>query len=202
MLTWFHRLLWLMTCGLLLAACHGASDASPAARSTTGVASVQATDTPSSVSFSDWQRLRRPLQLPSATSGRACPVTPVRDIAPSAFAPGAGHEPVYAIGVVNDVRIGNVQPGFYKTLWVARKTYAGPVLVRGRQLDGPATLAFTHSGGPQETEMRLNASEASSPNADDWRQWPSLTVVPSPGCYGFQVDGDTFTDVIVFAVRP
>lgn len=199
--TWVHRLLWLITCGLLLAACHGTSEALPTTRSTTGASSVQATDTSSSISPSDWQRLRRPLQLPSVASGRACPVTPVQDIAPRAFAPGAGHGPVYAIGVVNDVRISNLQPGVYKTLWVARKTYAGPVLVRGRQLDGPAALAFTHSGDPQETEMRLNASEASSPNADDWRQWPSLTVVPGPGCYGLQVDGDSFTDVIVFAVR-
>ncbi len=151
----------------------------------------------------NWEQLHRPWQTPMLAAGASCPVTPRKDIAPRAFAAGGGRGPVYAIGY-GDVTLsaGAVTPSLLKTLWVAHTSYAGPVLIRGRQLDGPGTLAFQQGvPGTPEPELRLNASRASSANAGEWRQWPSLTVAPGPGCYAFQMDGEGFTDTIVFAVQ-
>ena len=35
-----------------------------------------------------------------------------------------------------------------------------------------------------------------------WSQWLGRLTVDKPGCYGLQVDGTSFTTVVVFAVRP
>jgi hypothetical protein len=31
-----------------------------------------------------------------------------------------------------------------------------------------------------------------------WRFWPAFTYAPTAGCYAWQVDGSTFSQVIVF----
>jgi hypothetical protein len=69
-----------------------------------------------------------------------------------------------------------------KVLWVARR-YRGPVLIRGAQLDGPNELRFSSVGGR-------------SPGG--WQNRPSTTRLRAPGCYAWQVDGTTFSRVIVF----
>lgn len=151
----------------------------------------------------DWERLRRPWQMPMLAAGAACPLIPGKRVSP-AFGPSSGNGPVYAAGYSN-VPLGGGTPALtsLKTLWVAQKAYGGPVLIRGRQLDGPGTLAFSSdSTGPRNAEMQLTGNGAHNlSGADEWRQWPSLTYAPGPGCYAFQVDGDGFTDTIVFAVR-
>lgn len=149
----------------------------------------------------DWEQLYRPWQTPTLAAGDACPLTPGNRISP-AFGASSGRGPVYAAGY-SDVPLGGgaVTPVLLKTLWVAHQSYAGPVLIRGRQLDGPGTLSFSYNNGPREPEMHLAGNGAYNLlGADNWRQWPSLTIAPSPGCYAFQVDGDTFTDTIVFRV--
>ena len=87
-----------------------------------------------------------------------------------------------------------------KVLWVAQSSYRGPVLIRGRRLDGPHELRFGDGSSPVR-ELRLARNEAAT---DSWmgRQWPSYTRVRAPGCYAWQVDGRGFSRVIVFrAVR-
>jgi len=42
-------------------------------------------------------------------------------------------------------------------------------------------------------ELEFHARET-----DRWRYGPSVTILPGPGCYAFQVDGTTFSEVIVF----
>ena len=37
-------------------------------------------------------------------------------------------------------------------------------------------------------------------NRDGWRLWSGYARLRSPGCYGFQVDGTTFSEVIIFRV--
>jgi hypothetical protein len=34
--------------------------------------------------------------------------------------------------------------------------------------------------------------------SDSWSYGPSLTILPGPGCFAFQVDGTNFSSVIVF----
>jgi hypothetical protein len=85
-----------------------------------------------------------------------------------------------------------------KTPWVSRPDYAGPILVRGRQLDGTGDkrLRFrAEESGPGE-ELKLTAY--GSPGSSYWIFWPSSMWVPGPGCYGVQIDTLIGTDIVVF----
>lgn len=35
-----------------------------------------------------------------------------------------------------------------------------------------------------------------------WREWDGLLSTDSPGCFGLQVDGDVFTEFILFVDNP
>jgi hypothetical protein len=72
--------------------------------------------------------------------------------------------------------------------------YGGPVLIRGRQLDGPNELRFDAGAFPPR-EIRIPASRVQ-------RNRPSFTRVRAPGCYSYQVDGLAFSSTIVFEARP
>ncbi|MGE5434131.1 MAG: hypothetical protein ACM3S3_05025 [Candidatus Doudnabacteria bacterium] len=80
-------------------------------------------------------------------------------------------------------------------LWIARRSYRGPVLIRGRQLDGIHNVRFGSGLNPSR-EMRLRSVGGSSPGS--WQNRPSYTRLRAPGCYAWQVDGTTFSRVIVF----
>jgi hypothetical protein len=87
--------------------------------------------------------------------------------------------------------------GGQKVLWVGAPASAGPVLIRGRQLDGPRAVGFGAGGVPVD-EMQLLASGATSPGEPPgWREWPSYTRLRAGGCYGYQVDGRSFSTVVV-----
>jgi hypothetical protein len=75
--------------------------------------------------------------------------------------------------------------------------YKGPVIVRGRQLDGPGQLRFDQ--WPQwsrrlHVDLHLVGPEA--------RLHPAATFLRAPGCYAYQVDGHGFSYLIVFEARP
>jgi hypothetical protein len=74
--------------------------------------------------------------------------------------------------------------------------YRGPVLIRGRQLDGAHLLRFGLAFVPS-TELRI-ARWGSSAGAPGWGFRASSTRLRAPGCYGYQIDGRTFSRVIVF----
>jgi hypothetical protein len=90
-----------------------------------------------------------------------------------------------------------------KTLWVSIGDYSGPALVRGRQLDGPGELLFTSSGSDPGPELRFPAGPTgvwAGGYGDGARFLPSLTHVPGPGCYAWQVDSPDFSYTVVFEV--
>ncbi|HEX3873332.1 MAG TPA: hypothetical protein VHW26_04230 [Solirubrobacteraceae bacterium] len=70
--------------------------------------------------------------------------------------------------------------GAQKVLWAAAPRYAGPVLIR----------------------QLLAAGATSSGEPAGWREWPSYTRLRAGGCYAYQVDGTTFSTVIVFRATP
>jgi hypothetical protein len=159
------------------------------------------------VASDPWAKLRRPLHVPRIASGRPCPVTPPTrgDIV---FGTRQGPGPVYPIGGLPEFRfLYPVKPTqvYYasdwsgnKVLWVAR-SYRGPLLIRGRQLDGSHELRFGQARNPAR-ELRWTSVGGSSPTG--WQNHPSTTRVRSSGCYAWQVDGTTFSRVIIFrAVR-
>jgi hypothetical protein len=147
--------------------------------------------------------LRRPLRLPQLGSEEPCPRTPGGRPNPDiGIALGSG--PVYPVlgfsapppaakGVAllddYDLRRGAY---WHKTLWAVDPRYDGPVLIRGRRIDALQELGFGYDNRQLE-ELELPAQES-----DSWRYGPSETIVPGPGCYAFQVDGATFSEVIVF----
>lgn len=91
--------------------------------------------------------------------------------------------------------------GGSKNIWVIAPRYHGPVLVRGRQLDGANDVrfengrpAFTHESGLHPSrELRLEGPETHGN--------PSTTRLRAAGCYAFQVDGRGFSYAIVFEAR-
>jgi len=90
--------------------------------------------------------------------------------------------------------------GFSKVLWLSSAGYAGPALIRGRQLDGPTEVRFMEGvDPPAELQFPMEGSGWSPDLEPGWRQLPSYTRVRAPGCYAYQVDGPDFTEVIVFS---
>lgn len=152
-----------------------------------------------------WHRLQRPLRIPTVVSGAACPASSVsRDLREIGFVgSGFGPGPAYPVGLglgetatlryLDPIPVGSIFYGSEwfgnKTLWVLDEAYGGPVLVRGRQLDGANIVRFDR-GNPPLQELRI------APSAP--RTYPSFTRVRAAGCYGYQVDGPGFSYVIVF----
>src|SRR6478735_3373976 len=86
-----------------------------------------------------------------------------------------------------------------KVFWYVRPGYRGPVLIHGHRLDGPQPVRFNGAKVPL-AELHIRPGQTAS-----WHGQPpgsrglssSLRVV-APGCYGFQIDGTTFSQVVVF----
>jgi hypothetical protein len=126
--------------------------------------------------------LRRPLRLPSISAGGACRVSP-------------GNGPVKQVGSATTLKlqqfVGSAWAGGQVT-WTAAG-YSGPVLIRGRELGGPHAVGFGEGHVPYD-ELQLLGPAMGAPRG----QWPSFTRVRGPGCYAYQVDGESFSEVIVF----
>lgn len=165
-----------------------------------GAAQVDASD--------PWAKLHRPLRIPRLAPGERCPVTSAQRVSPD-FAPAQGSGPVYPVGAAHGLRF--IHPptrdqlwyptrwSGQKVLWIARVSYGGRVLIRGRQLDGPHELRFGDGQVPAR-ELRLHGRDAFTENWQG-RQWLTYTRLRAPGCYAWQVDGASFSKVIVFRAR-
>jgi hypothetical protein len=155
--------------------------------------------------------LRRPLHLPVVKAGERCPATNGRVYANKLFggiALGEGPvQPVVAVGKKRDATpalrgVLRFYPYYadkewhsLKTLWFASPRYAGPTLIRGRQLDGPHLTVFGEQ--PSILDPLLRAGPTAN-GRNGFREWPGATYLRAPGCYAWQVDGLAFSNVIVF----
>jgi hypothetical protein len=149
-----------------------------------------------------WAELRaRPLKLSSTAPGTSCPADS-GNVVNTAFGPVLGSGPAYPVGFgtdgVYDFSNAVEEGGWYlvKVLWVGDPAYTGPILVRGRQLDGPGELRFGPGANPS-SELQLDA-DAALVSGGDWFDWPGYTRLKTPGCYAYQVDGTSFSKVITF----
>jgi hypothetical protein len=160
-----------------------------------------------------WPKLHRPLHLPRLAAGAACPVSGVDRrvdwprtgiFGGSGIGPGPAYPALGASGgrvsVTPDTQFGGAWLGA-KVFWYVRPRYRGPVLVRGRQLDGRNILRFDGGKLPLK-ELRIHAYETASWAGQPYgsRGVASSIRVLAPGCYGVQIDGTSFSRVAVFEV--
>ncbi len=155
---------------------------------------------------------QRPLQLPDLNPGEACPEPSLRPVEGYPFEV-VGDGPVYELGYLAVVSIdGNVayaHEGWHwnKVVWARDPQYTGPIVMRGRQLNGPETLRFQRIEGagptPELALPSLHVPAYTTGNRDDAPGWEDImtwVVVRASGCYGVQIDGAGFSTTIVFEV--
>lgn len=150
--------------------------------------------------------LHRSLHLPRLSPGQRCPPSPSR-VAPSASDQTLiGRGPAYLIGVGGagaTIDIGRSVPdklGWYgqKTPWFIKRSYNGPILVRGRRIDRRGEVRFAYGHGQHLRELHWNAdADQGSPPDPNFRFLASETLVRMRGCYAYQVDGTSFSRIIV-----
>jgi hypothetical protein len=160
----------------------------------------------------DWRTLHRPLHLPRLAAGAACPVSRVDSrIGWGSLhifgGSGIGRGPVYpATGPTSQI---TVQPDTRyggpwlttKVFWYVRPRYRGPVLIRGRQLDGTHRLGFNGRELPRwELGIGVGETVGWTGRPAYGRGVPSSVRARVPGCYGVQVDGTRFSRIVVFRV--
>jgi len=157
----------------------------------------------------NWKALERPLHLPHLTSGARCPATALApQITGAKYGVGGavGPGPVYPVLGRPSLFTVFRRDGWgtwagQKVLWFVLPDYTGPVLIRGRRLDGPQLMRFDGGAHPA-SEIRLAPGETVTwtGQVPGSRGRPSDVRVRVPGCYGVQIDGTSFSEVVVFPV--
>ena len=176
-------------------------------------ASAAASAVTAPVAGGEWAALHRPLRLPVLAAGATCPVSRVdrRIDWPRAHIfgrTGIGPGPVYAGLGFEEGRLHATPDAQYggrwfgeKVFWYVLPRYRGPVLLRGRRLDGPQRLGFNGARSP-EAELRISRLDgvAWQGQVPGSRGVPSALRVLAAGCYGIQIDGATFSRTLVVSV--
>ena len=137
-------------------------------------------------------------------------VNPLGSLAPNY---GAGVGPAYLSGQDSWYS----PPGGQVTILMVDSKYSGPLLVRAFQLGGNGKSTVTLADFPPQYPIKQEHGVAVVPALHTtggglylgavaptsfWREWYGLLSTDSPGCFGLQVDGDVFTEFIMFAVNP
>lgn len=154
--------------------------------------------------------LLRRLHLPQLRPGQHCPVSPTHVVRPS-YQTLIGRGPVYLIGVggsgsatIDIGHSGRDGLGWYgqKTPWLVNRTYDGPILVRGARIDrrGEIRLAKEHSQHLRRLYWPTGADQGLQPDPH-FRFLASETLFRTIGCYAYQIDGVSFSRIIVVRVR-
>jgi hypothetical protein len=150
--------------------------------------------------------LGRSLRLPRLSAGETCPVT-VGEIGTSPYVAGDQYRDGPVSMIIGDrgdptkgiVELGNPQqPGWLaaENVWLVDPHYQGPFSVRGSRLDASGSVMFGN------TYENLTAAFVEPPPPDPnthngYRTPPGSIWVHDPGCYGFQIDGENFSETIV-----
>jgi hypothetical protein len=169
---------------------------------------------PLGASPTPWAKLHRPLHLPTLKPGAACPVSRIDrriDWRRVKFpgSPGIGRGPVYPglgssggrLTATPDVQYGGRWAGG-KVFWYVRPSYRGRVLIRGRRLDGLQWLGFNGRRLPvRELRLERGVTVSWEGQPSGSRGVPSDVRVRAPGCYGAQMDGTSFSRIVLFTVE-
>jgi hypothetical protein len=154
-------------------------------------------------------RFWRPLVLPTIPAGARCPVSQARTVGGAVRAHGTG--PVY---IARTLPLRTQYPAAENsyaagTGWAIDKVplllakgFHGPFLVRGRRIDGDGALGFSGFVGHRPYDaLQFAKGGATMTLARGLLGWGTALWMTTPGCYAVQIDGRTFTRVIVFRVE-
>lgn len=157
--------------------------------------------------------LNRPLRPPTLDPNSRCPVSSTADLGAIAPNYGYGVGPAYLSGQLSWYSGGQL------AIVMVDSKYSGPLLVRSFQLSGEGLSTVRLAEPPAATyptdkERQHGVAVVSAlltvgggvylqtvVQSALWRAWFGWLATDSPGCFGLQVDGDAFTEFIVFAVR-
>jgi hypothetical protein len=170
----------------------------PIAPVVVGAAGADSTTTP--------KKLIRPLHPPAA-SPTHCPQSPGRYIQTPAFGSMVvGTGPV-RLGVDD---AGNPRQGFHPAGdhgWLALKTHLaetpaheGPFLVRPERLDRSGVIRIGDTPADNAPLLVLGSPTPVGARGEGWHDIPYFTFVRTPGCYGWQIDGNTFSTTVVVRI--
>ena len=147
--------------------------------------------------------LRRPLRLPDPGRDGACPATPVvgprltADHPVAAVAVGTG--PV--VPVLFRAGPGTLLDPSAVAYWEAPQPLGGAAIVRGHRLGAPRDrIRFLHDDQEPSLVHVLDPA-AAYPNGRKGNWWRATRLRAGPGCYGLQIDGPSFSQVLVVEFR-
>jgi hypothetical protein len=171
-------------------------DRPPAAPSATTVqASVATLPPPAAVPAA----LRRPLRLPGLRPDGSCPtseavgppITPSRRVA----AVAVGDGPVFPVlfRAASDGRLERSAVAY----WDAPAPLGGPAIVRGHRLGRPGDRIGFRDGQEVSRPVHVLDPAAAYPAGSRGRWWRPTRLHAGPGCYGLQIDGAGFSQVLV-----
>jgi hypothetical protein len=86
-----------------------------------------------------------------------------------------------------------------KVLWIVTDEYRGPAIVRGHRLDADGSIRF-NATRDERLDIPLETFVRALGVPTTWRLNPSAIRLREPGCFGWQIDGTDFREVVIFQV--
>jgi hypothetical protein len=148
--------------------------------------------------------LNRPLHFPALRPGQRCPASQGSPVNTADFGGVALGNGLVRVVIANagDLRRGvaDLSPSSsppwiaLKTLWFSVPAYQGPFIIRAKRLGHPGPVALGE--GPTVAPLVVPPGPTLN-GTEGWREAPGGLWVKTPGCYAWQVDGLTFSEIII-----
>jgi hypothetical protein len=187
----------LAVAGRLLDLPVGARPAAPAPPPTTSPRVVSVPTLPPATTVP--AALRRPLRLPGLRRDGSCPTSPAVGPPVTAARPVAavavGDGPVYPV-LFRAAGEGRLDPSAV-AYWDAPAPLGGPVIVRGHRLGAPRDRIQFQGERQELRPVHVLDPAAAYPAARQGSWWRPTRLRAGPGCYGLQIDGPRFSQVLV-----
>jgi hypothetical protein len=147
--------------------------------------------------------LKHPLRFPVLRAGQRCPAsrgTPFNTPEFGGVALGTGSVRVLVgpirRGIADLINPTSAPPWLgLKTQWFSLPAYQGPFVIRATRLGRPGPVAL--GVGPVTGPLVVPPGPTLNSFPDGYRMVPSGLWVKTPGCYAWQVDGLSFSEIIV-----
>jgi hypothetical protein len=149
------------------------------------------------------EALRRPLRLPSLRRDGSCPATPAAGPPMTRANPVAavalGDGPVYPVlfRAAVDGRLDRTSVVY----WDAPKPLGGVVIVRGHRLGAPRDPIRFQDDKQELGLIHVLDPATAHPAGSEGLWWRTTLLRAGAGCYGLQIDGPGFSQVLVVEFR-